>query len=220
MRFLVGPLVFAVFILAVSSGAFAQDALSIGKVTRLQGSATQQLGSSQQVLQAGSYIHADALIQTGPKSRVEIVFIDASQLTLGEDARMRMDALVYSPNDDSGSGQQVLEVLSGTFRFLTGAIGRQTPEKVRIITPVATIGIRGTDLFGGPLGSGLPPGQTRYGVMLISGQIDVQTPQGAVTLDEPNEGTFVPLDVQGAPTEPGIWPQEVIDEAYASVSFQ
>ena len=220
MKYLLKSLVVLLVIIVGNTTAFAQDQAAIGKVTRLQGSATEMRGTTVQALQAGSLIHSGAMVETAPDSRLEIVFVDASQLTMGADARMRMDELVYSASNPDGEGLQAFEVFAGTFRFLSGAVGRNDPASVRISTPVATIGIRGTDLFGGPLEAGMPPGQLHYGFMIISGAIDIQGRQGTVTLDEPNEGTFLPMSGEAAPTEPSIWTQEAIDEAYASIAFQ
>jgi hypothetical protein len=220
MKYLIKSLVVMLMIMFGNTTAFAQNQAVIGKVTRLEGSATEMRGTAAETLQAGSLIHAGAVVETGTQSRLEIVFIDASQLTMGADARIQMDELVYSASNPDGAGLQAFEVFAGTFRFLSGGVGRNDPASVRISTPVATIGIRGTDLFGGPLEAGMPPGQLHYGFMLISGAIDIQGRQGTVTLDEPNEGTFLPMSGEAAPTEPSIWSQEAIDEAYASVAFE
>ena len=220
MKYLLKSLIVLVVIMFGNTTSFAQDQAVIGKVTRLQGSASELRGTAAQSLEAGSLIHAGAVVETGAESRLEVVFIDASQLTMGGDARIQMDELVYSTFNPDASGLQAFEVLAGTFRFLSGAVGRNDPQSVRISTPVATIGIRGTDLFGGPLEAGMPPGQLHYGFMLISGAIDVRGRQGTVTLDEPNEGTFLPMSGEAAPTEPTILSQNAIDEAYASVAFE
>ena len=39
----------------------------------------------------------------------------------------------------------------------------------------------------------MPAGQPHYGFQIQEGAIEVITPQGSVTLDEPGEGTFLPL---------------------------
>lgn len=204
-----------------SAGSAAAAMKEVGKVTRLQGTATQTQETSPRNLQAGSLIRVGAVVETGPDSRMEIVFIDGSQMTLGEEARLVMDELVYNAAaSDAGAISQTFEVLSGTFRFISGAVGREDRDAVQIETPVATIGIRGTDFFGGPLAAGMPPGELHYGFMSISGAIEVMTPQGSVTLDEENEGTFLPMAGGAAPTPVNFWEKEAIDEAYASIEFQ
>lgn len=211
--------VVGLWLLFEAGTAAGQD--EVGKVTRLQGGATQTLENAAQPLEAGSLIRAGGVVETGADSRLQIVFIDGSQMTLGAEARLVMDELVYNvAASEAGAVSQAFEVFAGTFRFITGAVGREDRDAVRIATPVATIGIRGTDFFGGPLASGMPPGELHYGFMSISGAIEVSTPQGSVTLDEENEGTFLPMVGGAAPTPANIWEQEAIDEAYASIEFR
>jgi hypothetical protein len=57
---------------------------------------------------------------------------------------LTLDKFVYSGDEDSVS----LKVTKGTFRFISGQVAKKTPEKVNIETPVATIGIRGTEFLG------------------------------------------------------------------------
>jgi hypothetical protein len=203
---------------ATALPAVGQTELPIGKITRLQGAAEETLGGLPRALEAGSAVHAGGTVATGSAARLEIVFIDASQITLGADARIRLDELVYSAA--GGSVAQAFQALDGAFRFLTGGVGRQDPEAVRVTTPVATIGIRGTEFFGGPLRTGAPEGRLRYGFLLLDGAIEVDSPDGRVTLDEVNEGTFLPLAGGAPPTEPQTWSQQAIDEALTAIRFE
>lgn len=214
---IVSGAVVAVFI-GVCAQASAQT--EIGKVTRLQGAATETMDGQSRALGAGGLIHEDGVVETGAEARIEIVFVDGSTMTLGEEARMVMDELVYNvATADSGAVSQSFEIFAGTFRYVSGAVGRLDQDAVTVRTPVATIGIRGTDFFGGPLFAGMPPGQLHYGFMSLEGAIEVTSIEGSVTLDEPEEGTFLPMNGQAAPTPPTQWSQEAIDEAFASIAF-
>ena len=199
-------------------GASAQEIA--GYVARLQGSASEVVGDVGMPLAVGSPVHRQGIVETGPEGRAELVFLDASRLTLGAGAQVEIDELVYDARPDSRRREQALRVVAGTFRFVSGAIGKQVPAAVAVWTPVATIGIRGTEFFGGPLASGMPPGELHYGFMILGGAISVDTPQGSVLLDEPNEGTFLPMEGGVAPTPPATWSQESIDEAVASIAFR
>lgn len=212
-------LALAAFLL-IKQPALAQDVGEIGQVTRILGSASETMNGRTETLQAGSGVHAGSVIETGAGARLVIVFIDASQMTLGENAQLTMDEMVYTVGaEQSGSVSQAFEVFEGTFRYLSGAVARADLGRVSVTTPVATIGIRGTDFFGGPLASGMPPGELHYGFMILEGAIEVTSVEGSVTLDDPEEGTFLPMHGQAAPTPPTRWEQEAIDEAFASVAF-
>jgi hypothetical protein len=85
-------------------------------------------------------VYMNELIETDDESAVEIKFSDGSKLTIGENAKVVIDAYVYNPGGDSS---QAMTLTKGAFRFLSGAIPK---EKVSIKTPTVTIGIRGTEL--------------------------------------------------------------------------
>ena len=155
-------------------------------------------------------------IRTGPGARLEIRFNDRSTLTLGENARVTIDQFVYAP---SGGSRQALAILRGVFRFATGQIGKLVPRSIAFTTPVATAGIRGTAFLGGELTVGMPPGQSHYGFQVIEGAIEVISPGGSVVLDEPGEGTFLPLDRIAAPTPVRQWTEEEAAEAQDALAF-
>lgn len=202
----------------VAPAALAQTGDVIGRIQHLQGAAQATRAGAIHQLIAGSPVHAGAAIATGPAARLRIIFRDNSQLILGAEARIVLDALVFDgEHGEGGAFRQAFDALQGAFRFVTGEIGREDPGAVRIRTPVATIGIRGTDFFGGPISAGAPDGRQRYGFLLLGGAITVESPDGRVTLDEVNEGTFLPLAGGAPPTEPQIWSRDALDEALAAV---
>ena len=217
MRALVMSLGFLALILTGES-VWAQRV--VGEVLRVQGEASATLNGTVAALNTGSPIHENATVATGRDARLIVAFLDRSELTMGENGRIVIDSLVFSPDQANRGYAQALRVIDGTFRLLTGAIADADRGAVIVRTPVATIGIRGTDFFGGPLEAGMPPGQLHYGFLRIDGAIDVQTAQGIVTLDDPNEGTFLPMAGGAAPTPPAIWAQQALDEAFASIAFR
>ncbi len=194
---------------------------TIGSVTRIQGFAVEAApGALNYDLVAGGRVHEGGRIITGRGARLEIRFDDNSVITIGEKATVLLDEFRHRPAAPANPGAQAIRLLRGTFRFVTGLIGQADRTRVRVRTPVATIGIRGTDFFGGPLETGMPPGQLHYGFMIIDGAIDVENIHGTVTLDEPEEGTFLPMDGGKAPTPPRKWGAAATSEAYESIAFQ
>jgi hypothetical protein len=80
-------------------------------------------------------------VETGDESALLIVFADGSKLTLGENAECVIDEFVYDPAANAGA--QTIKLTKGAFRYVSGALPK---EKVKIDTPPATLGIRGTEL--------------------------------------------------------------------------
>jgi len=53
----------------------------------------------------------------------------------------------YSFDADVDEGNIAVRVVKGTLRYVTGLIGKHAPEHQQVLTPTATIGIRGTDFI-------------------------------------------------------------------------
>lgn len=127
------------------------QATPIGKVQALSGSVKIQ-HSSAIVVQASTSSSADAqpkvgdpvyegdIVETGPDSKLAISFIDGSAFNLSSNARMTMDQYVYDPKGASNS--TLFNLSKGAFTFIAGQVARTGDMKVN--TPVATMGIRGT----------------------------------------------------------------------------
>ncbi len=194
----------------------AQAQQVAGEVERQKGTASRSAAGSTNDLAQGGRVFVGDEIRTGAGARLQIRFGDQSSLTLGENARITINQFVYKPDGDSNQG---LAILKGVFRFSTGEIGKRTPGSIAFTTPVATVGIRGTVFLGGELAVGMPPGQQRYGFQVNEGSIEVTSPGGSVVLDEPGEGTFLPLTGIAAPTPVRQWTDAATSEAEAALAF-
>lgn len=80
------------------------------------------------------------LIQTGANSTLGIVFTDGSSFNVSSNARMELNEFIYNPKGDSNS--TLFNLTKGTFTFLAGRVAKTGSMKIE--TPVATLGIRGT----------------------------------------------------------------------------
>ncbi len=134
-----------------------------GEVDVLRGVVVAQaLGEAPRVLARGQPVHEGDRITVAPGSGVVLRLDDGTRLTLRPDTELVLRTWRFSPDGPDSAG--VLELLRGGLRALTGAITRQSPDAARIHTPVATIGIRGTD-FVARLCAGdcrlEPPGRAR-----------------------------------------------------------
>ncbi|MFT4026697.1 MAG: FecR domain-containing protein [Novosphingobium sp.] len=77
-------------------------------------------------------------VQTGSQSHMQLLLLDRSSFTVGQNARLTIDRFVYDP----GGGSFSATVAKGALRFMSG--GGHGTGGAQIRTPVATIGIRGT----------------------------------------------------------------------------
>src|SRR5204863_9800886 len=76
----------------------------------------------------------------GANSAVNITFVDSTVFGLSSNARMVLNEMIYDPNGSSNSS--LLTLVQGTITFVAGETAKHGDMKVD--TPVATMGIRGT----------------------------------------------------------------------------
>ena len=77
----------------------------------------------------------DDVIETGSGGAAGLAFVDDTTFSLGEDARMVLDELIYDPA--TGDGSMSLAVIQGAFVFLTGEIAGSAEDAMVVTTPVA-----------------------------------------------------------------------------------
>lgn len=122
----------------------------IGKVITATGSVTIEhvnavvvqaaLGNQPGQAKIGDPIYLGDVLATGADGKVGITFADGSAFDLSSNARMAMTEFIYDPSSTSNSS--LLSLTKGTFTFVAGKIAKTGDMKVD--TPVATMGIRGT----------------------------------------------------------------------------
>ncbi len=112
----------------------------IGHVTKLVGTATAIRNGVSVILNNGDNVEKGDVIQSGSNSTLGITFIDGTVFGLSSNARMVLNEMVYDPNGSNNSS--LLSLVAGTITFVAGETAKHGDMKVD--TPVATMGIRGT----------------------------------------------------------------------------
>ena len=88
----------------------------------------------------GDPVYLGDVVRTGADGRVGINFVDGTSFNLSSNARMTLDEYVYDPVGKSNS--TIFNLTRGTFVFVAGQVAKT--GDMRIETPVATMGVRGT----------------------------------------------------------------------------
>lgn len=201
----ISPLAFlAAFLVTFLLAASSHGAEEVGAVTRVQGRAVAERGAQVEPLSAEAPVIRDDRLVTGDASRLEVLLRGDTTLTLGENGALVLDDLIVTPTESS------LRIrVTGAFRMASGLLPHGA--RTEIITPLATIGIRGTDVWGGPI-------DNAFGVFLIDGAVEVTTAAGTIVLDTPGTGTTLSA-ADLPPSDPIVWPGDKVDRAIAAISF-
>ena len=171
---------FLVILLCLLSTSYTVSAFAdaVGKVTRVQKQA--QVGSRTAIV--GTTVNLNDRLRTGPGARLQVTFVDGTNLTLGENATVVVDRYVYDPS--KSRGQMLLRSTTGAIRFTTGKLGEMHNKDVKVATPYGALAVRGTDFWMGPIDG-------HYGAYLMRGKVDFSNRGGSVTL-KPGQGTDIP----------------------------
>ena len=139
------------------------------------------------------------------RGRMQIDFIDETRVDITEHSRLLIDEFVYDPG--AGQASLGLKATMGTIRYASGQIAKNFKQNVRIKTPSATIGVRGTDFImvvdevGGSMIT-LLPSCDEDGYCFV-GEIEVETDAGFVIMNQAFQTTMTSISSQ-APSKPLI----------------
>jgi len=101
-------------------------------------------GNGPRVLKRRDAVYQQDSIVTNATSSGEIVFSDGGLMTVSPGSTIRVSEYKFTGGNSSGD-KSVIDVAKGGFRAITGAISKADPSAYQVRTPVATIGVRGTD---------------------------------------------------------------------------
>ncbi|MGZ8430377.1 MAG: FecR family protein [Candidatus Deferrimicrobiaceae bacterium] len=136
----VAVLLVALSVLAWGLPASAQEI--IGIVRNSEGEAA--ITHEGHVLPAseGTKLFAGDTLSTGSDGSLGVILRDDSTLSLGPGSSFVIQNFLFSPAEEKFG--LLVRVSRGTMAYLSGLIGKLSPESVRFETPTASIGIRGT----------------------------------------------------------------------------
>jgi VCBS repeat-containing protein len=113
----------------------------IGKVERLGGTATvQHANGTVEELHVGDAIYQGDVIETGGGSQLGLSLNDGTAFNMGASARMVLNELTYDTAGSANAG--IFSLVRGSISFVAGQVAKN--GDMRVETPVATMGIRGT----------------------------------------------------------------------------
>jgi len=96
------------------------------------------------LLKRRDYVYEHDTLVTTTTGSGEIAFTDSTLLTIKNDTTLKIDAYKYNQGKDPKDENYSVGLVKGGFRTITGVIAKSNPAHYKVNTPVATIGVRGT----------------------------------------------------------------------------
>jgi hypothetical protein len=116
---------------------------AIGQIKTESGTVTVERGGKGRPAAIGDHVYRADTLVTGPRSSVGVTFSDNSLMALGPFSRLSLDQFRFDTTTHAGAFDVTLH--RGALAVKSGQIVRQTPEAMRVRTPAALLGVRGTE---------------------------------------------------------------------------
>ena len=137
----VGGVLLLVF---TATSAFAQQPAPAGRIKVVSGSVQVVRAGSTLPAEIGQVVYQADSLRTGADGRVGITLNDDTRLSLGPGSEARLDQFTYAPAE--GKVGLVLNIVRGIVAYVSGRIAKLSPDSVKLETPTAIVGVRGTTL--------------------------------------------------------------------------
>jgi hypothetical protein len=140
-RFALGVVV---LVLAGSAPVWGQETAAVGRIKVLSGSAFILRQSATIPAELGQVVFETDGLRTGADGRIGVTLKDDTRVSLGPNSEARIDRFVYAPAD--GRLGFVFNIVRGVAAYVSGQIAKLAPDSIRLETPAAIVGVRGTSL--------------------------------------------------------------------------
>jgi hypothetical protein len=134
----------AVFFLCLSTIDAAAEEF-VGLVKSVEGQASLSRGSETEAVVPGMEIKMGDILKTGDSGAVGLIFSDDTVIAMGPRTEVAVEDYLFEPIE--GKLSFIASILRGTISYLSGQIAKLSPESVKLLTPAATIGVRGTHVL-------------------------------------------------------------------------
>lgn len=133
-------MIVAAWLLGIATFAHGAD---IGQVKVVKGHVTIERVSQSLPATAGMHVEASDVVRTGVDGSVGITMTDNSLLSAGPDSVLALDR--YEFDDVTSAGRFDASLRQGTLAVVSGRLAKQSRDAMKVHTPSAILGVRGTE---------------------------------------------------------------------------
>ena len=120
--------------------ALADD---VGVIKTSKGTAAIERGGQRLPTAVGTKVREGDVVTTGANGSVGITFGDNTLLSVGPDSSLSIDRYAFDATTHKGAFETSLN--RGTLAAVSGKIAKQSPDAMKVRTPAAVLGVRGTE---------------------------------------------------------------------------
>jgi hypothetical protein len=124
--------------------AFGQAPNAAGRIRIASGSAFIVRAGELVPAQAGQTLYEADSLRTGADGRLGVTLKDDTRVALGPASEVRLDRFAFAPAE--GQFGFALRIVRGVVAYVSGRIAKLAPDSIRLETPAAIVGVRGTTL--------------------------------------------------------------------------
>ncbi len=132
----------ALGVLVANTAAVAADA---GQIKVVRGAAWLERGATRLPAQVGLRVQESDVIATAADGSLGIAFADDSLLSIGPNTVLVIERFTFDATTHHGRFESALR--TGTLSAVSGKLTRQSPDAMKIRTPSAVLGVRGTEFL-------------------------------------------------------------------------
>ena len=114
----------------------------IAEVETVSGKVFIQRAGAQVTVKVGDPLYEQDTIDTGADGAIGITFIDNTVMSAGPNSEVALEEYKFDSNNFKGS--MLADMRKGTLDMVSGDIAKSSPEAMRVRTPAAILGVRGT----------------------------------------------------------------------------
>ena len=206
----IGLMLAIMLVLSVGLASLAAAAESpAGRVELVTGSVSLLRGGASSVVKTADPVLVDDTLTTAPDGHAVVRFADDTLLVLGQSSKAKIDTYVYG----GPSSRLLFKFAKGSFRAITGKIVQVNPQAFNMQTPLATLGIRGSDVF-----ALVAPETESIGALELGPghSLEVQSQKGAATIRE--AGLFSRVTPDGLVAAPQKIPPAMLNAVSKTLS--
>ena len=134
----------AALVLSIAAPALTQAQTVAGRIKNTTGTAFIVRQNALIPAAVGQEVFESDALRTGADGRLGVTLKDETRVSIGPASEVRIDRFAYAPAE--GRLGLALQVVRGLAAYVSGRIARLAPDAVRLETPSAIVGVRGTTL--------------------------------------------------------------------------